>query len=98
MELSEAVVGEATISWLVVGQVRVTRLAMQDTESGGEVTSTLFPNVLTTQLSRVELSPCSWRCSCLGCHDDPPVQVGEEGGCGRDVSIKTVRNSPNISK
>ena len=83
MGLAEAVVGEAIISWLVVGEVRVTRLAMMDTESDGEVTSTWLPNVLTTQLSRMELSPCSWRCSCLGCHDDPPVQVGEEGVCGR---------------
>ena len=58
MGLAEAVVGEATISWLVVGEVRVTRLAMLDTESDGEVASTLLPNVLTTQLPRVELSPC----------------------------------------
>ena len=67
MGLTDAVVGEAIISWLVVGEVRVTRLAMMDTESDGEVTSTWLPYVLTTQLSRVELSPCSWRCSCLGC-------------------------------
>ena len=53
MGLTDAVVGEAIISWLVVGEVRVTRLAMMDTESDGEVTSTWLPNVLTTQTTQL---------------------------------------------
>ena len=48
--LAEAEVGEATISWLMMGELEEVGVTRLDKESDGEDTSLLLPFVLTTQL------------------------------------------------